>query len=210
MKTSKFLTYGALGGVALYLLLRLKKNSKPSISSTATQMPTVTTGGIKPIKPFPTKAVLIKEEKPDPKSPQVEPLDCLGKHKEWREILKTSKFSSARELEFAKKRFLGSCYPSGFNPDKVVGGNGVTKGANLGNGVTNGANLGNGNPKIIIGIDTNKGKIGYNPIAVDPRNLNGGNQGGGGNRGGGRGTPIDDSIMDNRYRPNIESRGILR
>ncbi len=205
MKTSKFLTYGALGGVALYLLLRLKKNSKPSKSLkslTATQMPTAKTGGIKPMKPFPTKAVLIKEEKPDPKSPQVEPLDCKGKMAKWKQIERTSRFSSARELEFAKKRFLGSCYPSGFNPDKVVGGNGVT----------NGANLGNGNPKIIIGIDTNKGNPRYNPRG-------GSNQGretevddflGTKNYGGGRGTPIDDSITDGRYRPNRESRGNRR
>ena len=104
MKTSKFLTYGALGGVALYLLLRLKKNSKPSISSTASQMPTVKTGGIKPMKPFPTKAVLIKEEKPDPKSPQVEPLDCKGKMAKWKQIERTSRFSSNQELDINKRR----------------------------------------------------------------------------------------------------------
>jgi|TARA_B110000858_G_scaffold77756_1_gene90167 hypothetical protein len=206
MKTSKFLTYGALGGVALYLLLRLKKNSKPSISSTASQMPTVKTGGIKPMKPFPTKAVLIKEEKPDPKSPQVEPLDCKGKMAKWKQIERTSRFSSNQELDINKRRFLGDCY---IKPRRVGGGNGVTNGANLGNGVTNGANLGNGNPKIIIGIDTNKGNPRYNPRG-------GGNQGretevddflGTKNYGGGRGTPIDDSITDGRYRPNRESRG---
>jgi hypothetical protein len=196
MKTSKFLTYGALGGVALYLLLRLKKNSKPSISSTASQMPTVKTGGIKPMKPFPTKAVLIKEEKPDPKSPQVEPLDCKGKMAKWKQIERTSRFSSNQELDINKRRFLGDCY---IKPRRVGGGNGVT----------NGANLGNGNPKIIIGIDTNKGNPRYNPRG-------GGNQGretevddflGTKNYGGGRGTPIDDSITDGRYRPNRESRG---
>ena len=131
MKTSKFLTYGALGGVALYLLLRLKKNSKPSISSTASQMPTVKTGGIKPMKPFPTKAVLIKEEKPDPKSPQVEPLDCKGKMAKWKQIERTSRFSSNQELDINKRRFLGDCY---IKPRRVGGGNGVTNGANLGNG----------------------------------------------------------------------------
>ena len=196
MKTSKFLTYGALGGVALYLLLRLKKNSKPSISSTASQMPTVKTGGIKPMKPFPTKAVLIKEEKPDPKSPQVEPLDCKGKMAKWKQIERTSRFSSNQELDINKRRFLGDCY---IKPRRVGGGNGVT----------NGANLGNGNPKIIIGIDTNKGNPRYNPRG-------GGNQGretevddflGTKNYGGGRGNPIDDSITDGRYRPNRESRG---
>ena len=196
MKTSKFLTYGALGGVALYLLLRLKKNSKPSKSLTATPFPTGKTGGIKPNKPFPTKAVLIKEEKPDPKSPQVEPLDCKGKMAKWKQIERTSRFSSNQELDINKRRFLGDCY---IKPRRVGGGNGVT----------NGANLGNGNPKIIIGIDTNKGNPRYNPRG-------GGNQGretevddflGTKNYGGGRGNPIDDSITDGRYRPNRESRG---
>lgn len=202
MKTSKFLTFGALGGVALYLLLRLKKNSKPLKSLTATQMPTVKTGGIKPMKPFPTKAVLVKEEKPDPKSPKIEPLDCLGKNKEWEEILKTSKFPSAQKMEFAKKRFLGSCYPSGFNPDKVVGGNGVTNGANLGNGDTNGANLGNGSSNVIIGIDKNK----YNPKTGNQGSSNFNEVGLTYYGGGSTGKPIDASIMDNRYRPEGNTR----
>ncbi|MDF1858088.1 MAG: hypothetical protein P1U29_03870 [Candidatus Pelagibacter bacterium] len=199
MKTSKFLTYGALGGVALYLLLRLKKNSKPSktFKPTSPQMPTATTGGIKPLKPFPTKAVLIKEEKPDPKSPQVEPLDCKGKMAKWVQIERTSRFSSPEALQIQKRKFLGDCY---IEPRRVGGGNGVTNGANLGNGGTNGANLGNGNPKIIIGIDTNKGNPRYNPRG-------GSNSGNPRNTGGNRGTPIDDSISDGRYRPNRESKG---
>lgn len=205
MKTSKFLTFGALGGVALYLLLRLKKNSKPSKSLkslkslTATQMPTVKTGGIKPMKPFPTKAVLIKEEKPDPKAPQVEPLDCKGKMAKWKQIERTSRFSSRKALEIQKRNFLGDCY---IEPRRVGGGNGVT----------NGANLGNGNPKIIIGIDTNKGNPRYNPRGGSNflRDVELDDFLGTKNYGGGIGTPIDDSITDGRYRPNRESRGNRR
>ena len=55
-------------------------------------------------------------------------------------------------------------------------------------------------PKIIIGIDTNKGNPRYNPRG-------GSNSGNPRNTGGNRGTPIDDSISDGRYRPNRESKG---
>ena len=108
-------------------------------------------------------------------------------------------------MEFAKKRFLGSCYPSGFNPDKVVGGNGVTNGANLGNGkqdVTIIPNTGNGSSNVIIGIDKNK----YNPRTGNQGSSNYNEVGLTYYGGGGTGKPIDESIMDNRYRPEGNTR----
>ena len=203
MNTKKFLTYGALGGVALYLLIRLKKNSKPSKPSKslpASQMPPFATGGIKPIKPFPTKAVLIKEEKPDPKSPQVEPLDCKGKMAKWLQIARVSRFSSQREMEFAKKRILGDCYV----PPRILGGGGTIS-------VSEGANLGNDRDKdkVIIGIETNNGNPKYDP-RTKWKGTKTTTSGTPIRTGGGRGTPIDDFISDGRYRPETESTGNRR
>jgi hypothetical protein len=200
MNTKKFLTYGALGGVALYLLIRLKKTSKPSKEKTLGGGKTDSVKPLKPIKKLPTKAVLIKEEKPDPESPQVEPLDCKGKNAKWLGVVRASRFRSQREMEFAKKRFLGDCYV----PPRRLGGAGTIS-------VSEGANLGNDTDRdeIIIGIETNNGNPKYDPRTKwkGTRTTTGGTPI---RTGGGRGTPIDDSISDGRYRPKVESRGNRR
>jgi hypothetical protein len=200
MNTKKFLTYGALGGVALYLLIRLKKTSKPSKEKTLGGGKTDSVKPLKPIKKLPTKAVLIKEEKPDPESPQVEPLDCKGKNAKWLKVARVSRFSSQSQMEFAKKRFLGDCYV----PPRRLGGSGTIS-------VSEGANLGNDTERdeIIIGIETNNGNPKYDP-RTKWKGTKTTTSGTPIRTGGGRGTPIDDFISDGRYRPKVESRGNRR
>jgi hypothetical protein len=200
MNTKKFLTYGALGGVALYLLIRLKKTSKPSKEKTLGGGKTDSVKALKPIKKLPTKAVLVKEEVPDPKSPQVEPLDCKGKNAKWLEVARASRFSSQSAMEFSKKRFLGDCYV----PPRRLGGAGTIS-------VSEGANLGNDTERdeIIIGIETNNGNPKYDP-RTKWKGTKTTTSGTPIRTGGGRGTPIDDFISDGRYRPKVESRGNRR